>query len=273
MEIGNWNRMEVTAIESEGIYLTDGLDEALLPARFAPGNVKPGNAIEVFIYTDNDGNKIATTEKPNAFAGDFTYMRVKEVNEHGAFLGWGISKDLFLPYSEQRGALQKGEYVVVFIYVDKKSSRVAATQRWQKHLKEEITVKEGDEVELLIAEESALGYKAIINNSYEGLLYRNEVFEELEPGDRRKGYIRVIRDDGKIDLRLHKEGYAQVEDLKSKILEALKNCNGKLPLGDKSDANQIYSLLGISKKAFKKTIGALYKERKITISDTETKLL
>ncbi|MBL0102334.1 MAG: hypothetical protein IPP51_00305 [Bacteroidetes bacterium] len=239
MDIGQYNRLEVNSITSTGIFLTDGIDEVLMPAKHAPGGLRPGNSIDVFVYLDNENRPIATSIKPNAVVGDFVFLTVKDVNEHGAFLDWGISKDLFVPYAEQRGSMKIGEEYLVHVFIDDHSGRIAATQRWSNYLSESDELSDGDEVELLIAEETEMGFRAIINNSHEGLLYRNEVFEDIQPGDKRRGFIRLIRPDGKIDLRLRPEGYAHVENTRHQILEYLKKHKGKIPLGDKSDATHL----------------------------------
>jgi predicted RNA-binding protein (virulence factor B family) len=200
-------------------------------------------------------------------------LKVKEVNNFGAFLDWGISKDLFVAYSEQRNPMAIGERHLVYIFVDELSGRLAATERWHKHIQMPDDIEEGEEVQLLIAEKTDLGWRAIINNTCEGLIYQDEVFRELKLGDLVRGYVRLIRDDGKVDLRLQPEGYSNVENTTTAVMHSLEQNNGVLPIGDKSPAEDIYRILKISKKTFKKTIGALYKQRLVEISDNEVKLV
>ena len=274
IEIGKYNELEVKSKSSVGIYLTDDGDDVLLPSKYVPDGVEAGDMLKVFVYLDNENRPVATTLNPLAEVDDFAFLTVKEVNEHGAFLDWGIAKDIFVSYAEQRGQMEAGKKYLVFIFIDEVSGRIAATSKWLKHLDNDFSdLSNGDEVELLIAEKTDLGFKAIINNNHEGLLYQNEIFDELNPGDRKRGYIKQIREDGKIDLRLQPEGYSHIEDTKLIILKKLEANKGALSLGDKSTPEDIYQQLKISKKAFKKTIGGLFKERKITISDYEIRLI
>src|SRR4051812_6807551 len=210
IEIGKFNILNVKSDTSVGVYLTDGDADVLLPKRYINENLENGDEVKVFVYLDNEGRPVATTEKPFAEINEFAYLKVKEVNEHGAFLDWGISKDLFVAYSEQRSRMASGEKFVVYIFEDDRSGRIAATEKWSRFLQPPDDLEEGDEVQLLIAERTNLGWRAIINNSYEGLLYENEVFSDVKPGLITRGYVRVIRDDGKVDLRLQPEGYGNV---------------------------------------------------------------
>ncbi len=274
IEIGKHNELEVKSKATIGLYLTDGEDDVLLPVKYVPYGTEVGDKLEVFVYLDNENRPVATTLKPLATVGDFVFLTVKDVNDHGAFMDWGIAKDVFVSYAEQRGDMVVGNKYLVHLFIDDISGRIAATTKWSKYLADDTSeLFSGDEVELLIAEKTDLGYKTIINNKYEGLLYKNEVFEEINIGDGKRGYIKNIREDGKIDLRLQPEGYGHIEDTKLVILKQLEKNNGVLALGDKSSPEDIYSRLKISKKAFKKTIGGLYKERRITISDFEIKLI
>jgi predicted RNA-binding protein (virulence factor B family) len=273
IQIGQYNELEIVKKGPGGLILTDGKDEITLPYKFAPETFHPGEKIEVFVLNDSDNNLIATTEEPLAIVGDFACLQVLEVNEYGAFLDWGISKDVFVPFREQRVPMKVGYSYVVYIYLDEESSRIAASSKWSKFLSTDLKLKVEDEVQLLIAEQTDLGFKAIINNKYLGLLYKNEIFEPLETGDKKKGYIKQIREDDKIDLCLQIKGYEHIEDTKYKILHLLEINKGTLELGDKSSPEEIYQKLKISKKAFKKTIGGLYKDGLVTISDYKTTLV
>ena len=274
LSIGQYNNLEVKTKAAIGLYLSDGEDDVLLPVKYVPHGTEVGDNLDVFVYLDNENRPIATTLKPFASVGDFEFLTVKDVNDHGAFMDWGIAKDVFVSYAEQRGEMVVGKKYLVHLFVDDVSGRIAATTKWIKYLDDDISELEtGEEVELLIAEKTEMGYKAIINNRYEGLIYKNEVFEEISIGDKKRGYIKNKRDDGKIDLRLQPDGYGHIEDTKLIILKQLELNKGVLALGDKSSPEDIYRQLKISKKAFKKTIGGLFKERKITISDNEIKLI
>jgi len=284
IDIGKYNDLTVLKDTPIGLYLGDSEDmdeseEILLPRRYAPEDANIGDKLNVFVYLDNDIRPVATTQNPFAVVGEFAFLRVKEMNEHGAFLDWGLDKDLFVPYSEQTGEPQQGKEYLVYIFIDERSGRIAATQKWSQVTGndpdeyEEDGLKNGSKVNLLIAQQTEAGYKAIINNKYQGLLYRNEVFEPLHPGDKKEGYIKQIREDGKIDLSLQKQGYSHITDTKQVLLEKLKAAKGVLPLGDKSSPEEIYDKLNMSKKVFKKTVGGLYKERIISVGDFEIRLL
>lgn len=259
---GTYNTLSITKIVDFGVYL-DGGDsgEILLPMKWVPENTKPNDNLEVFIYFDSSDRLIATTMKPYAMVGDFAFLRVKAVNDVGAFLDWGLEKDLLLPYREQTYTVIKDEYYPVFIFSDSQG-RLAATMNLDKCIDKDTTVlKEGEEVDLFIYSATDLGFKAIINNRFEGILYANEVFRRLHRGERTKGLIKKIREeDGKIDLTLYKMGYEnKIEELSTLIISKLKENNGFLAISDNSPAEDIYSLFGMSKKNFKKAIGNLYK--------------
>jgi predicted RNA-binding protein (virulence factor B family) len=268
-DIGKFNTLKIAKAVDFGLYLDGGdLGEILLPRRYVSEGVKAGNSVEVFLYFDSDDRLIATTEKPLARVGDFAFLEVVAVNAVGAFLNWGLSKDLFVPFSEQRPPMKAGRKYVVFVYFDNASRPIAATAKIEKHLsKQPAPFKSNQEVDLLIYGRTELGYKAIIDNSHGGILYKNEVFRELRPGDRVTGYIRKVRDDGKIDLRLDKPGYGGVGNLADQILAALKANDGFLEVTDKSPAELIGRLFGTSKNAFKMAVGALYKKRLITLDE------
>jgi len=274
LEIGKYNELIVKSKAAIGLYLHDGHESVLLPARYVPENTAVGDVMKVFVYLDNENRPVATTLKPNAELGDFAFLTVKDVTSHGAFLDWGIAKDIFVAYQEQRTEMQTGKKYLVYLFMDDFSGRIAATSKWGKHI-DKLTddLSEGDEVQLLIAEETDAGFKAIIDNRYEGLIYRNEIFQPLKEGDVKKGFIKFVREDGKIDLTLQKQGFKNVLDTKDMILEKLKENHGILELGDKSSPEDITRALNISKKVFKKTIGTLYKDRLISVRDYEIRLV
>lgn len=275
VQIGNYNTLQIIKKVDFGFYL-DGqeLGEILLPKRYASESMKVNDAIEVFIYKDSEDRLIATTEKPYAQVGEFAYLKVVAVSADGAFLDWGLSKDLLAPFREQKMTMKEGKSYVVAVFLDKLSMRVAASSKIERHLdKSEIDVVENQEVDILIANETDIGYNAIVNNKFIGLIYKNEVFQPIAKGMKCKAYIRKIREDGKIDLSLTKSGMEKITDLAPRIMAELKNNNGFLPLNDHSSAEQIYELFQESKKAFKKAIGTLYKQRLITLNDDGIRII
>lgn len=268
-EIGKLNQLEVVKEVDFGIYLDGGnLGEILMPKRYVPEGTMPGDIIEAFIYLDSEDRLLATTEKPLAMVDDFALLEVVSVAPVGAFLNWGLPKDLFVPFREQRKPMEVGEKYLVYVYLDENSKRIAASSKIEQFLDNiPIDYDENEEVDLIIVNETDLGYNAIIDNSHLGVLFKNEVFQTLHPGDRMTGYIKKIRPDGKIDLRLDKVGYEKIGGFADEIMEKLKQNNGFLPLTDKSSPEEIYQTFGISKKNFKAAIGALYKRRMITLEE------
>jgi len=267
VEIGKYNKLKIVKDLSFGVYLDggDGL-EILLPARSVPHNVKPGDELEVFLYHDNEGRIIATTTHPNAVVGEFQFMEVKEVNKMGAFLEWGIMKDLLVPFKEQKTPMKEGRWYIVYVYLDHVSKRIVASARLDKFLNNIPPEYEyNQEVDLLVADPTALGYKVIINNTHWGLVYFDEIFSPLAKGEHIKGYIKEVRDDDKIDVSLSPLGYKRVKTIEETIVEVLQNHSGKLGISDKSDPEEIYAMFHCSKKAYKQAIGSLYKQRRIVI--------
>lgn len=274
IKIGKYNDLRIVAKNSDGLSLSDGTREVLLPYSDVPKNAELGENIKVFVFVNKEGNTIATTQKALAQVNDFAFLTVVDVNEDGAFLDLGIGKDIYVPTREQKRTMQKGDSYAVHIYLDETNQRMLASSRLDKFIEEDdFDFDEGDEVSLLITEKTDLGYNAIIENRYIGLLYHNELFANLKLGERRKGWIKKVRVEGKIDLTLQPTGYGHILDTKDVIVEALRENGGKIVLGDKSSPEEIYNRFQISKSAFKKAIGGLYKERIITISDTEIKIV
>lgn len=275
IEIGKYNTLKIVKDLDFGVYLDGGNDlEILLPARYVPKNVKPGDEVEVFIYHDNEGRLIATTAKPHATVGEFKFMEVKSVNQVGAFLDWGIMKDLLVPFKEQKVAMKEGRWYLVYVRLDHVSQRIMASARIEKFLNNTPpTYKVNEEVNILVIDETEIGYKVIINNSHSGLLYHNEVFQRLEKGEERKAYVKAIREDEKIDLSLTKLGYDKIDGVASIILESLEAQGGFLGVHDKSEPELIYSLFRCSKKSFKQAIGTLYKQKRITIEEDGIRLI
>ena len=275
VEIGKYNKLKIVKDLDFGVYLDGGDDlEILLPARYVPRNVKPGDEVEVFIYHDNEGRIIATTAKPLAIVGEFQWMECKSVNDMGAFLEWGLMKDLLVPFREQKMPMREGKWYLVYVHLDHVTKRIVASARVDKFLDNVPPVYEfNQEVDLLVADETEIGYKVIINNLHWGLVYHNEIYRRLERGEHLKGYIKEVREDEKIDVSLTRLGYEKVEGIAGIILDALKVQNGFLPVHDKSPAEEIYSLFGCSKKSFKQAIGALYKKKLISIEPAGIRLI
>lgn len=267
--IGNYNKLKVVKHVDFGIYM-DGeeLGEILMPTRYVPANTQPDDELEVFIYRDSEDRLLATTEKPFAVVGSFAYLKVMAVNTIGAFLDWGLPKDLLVPFREQKQNMERGRSYIVYVYLDVQSQRIAATAKIDKYLdKIPADYIPGQEVELIISDRTDLGYKVIINQSHKGIIYKNEVFQALQTGQTIKGYIKTIREDGKIDACLQKPGYKKVENLEEKIIGIIREDGGRTSINEKTSPEIIYDMFGVSKKAFKMALGALYKKRIIDFDE------
>ena len=267
IELGRMNRLTVVKAVDFGLYLDGGREgEILLPSRYVPENTQRGDEIDVFLYLDSEERLIATTEHPKAMVGDFAYLQVAWVNNFGAFLDWGLMKDLFVPFREQKMKMLKGQSYIVHLHIDEESYRIMASAKVERYLSKDMPpYKEGDEVDVLVWQKTDLGFKVIVDNRFGGLLYDSEVFRSLHTGDRTKAYIKQVRPDGKLDLTLNLHGKAAVDDFSEVLLEHLHKNGGKTSLGDKSPAEEIYAMFGVSKKVFKKAVGDLYKRRLIEI--------
>lgn len=266
IQVGVYNTLKVSRKVEFGFYLDDGKDGILLPKRFAPKGLRIGDEIKVFLYHDSDNRLIATTQQPKGIVGDIVQLQCVSTTEHGAFLNWGLMKDIFVAKSQQLTRMNKGGEYLVKIYIDEQTGRIAATEKIEKQISNDaLTVKEMDEVDLYVQRESDMGYVMIINGKHTGLLHANEVYRNIQIGDRLKGFIKTIRPDNKIDLVLDKRGYERIENEAEKILRLLKEYNGFLPYHDKSDPKNVYNFFGMSKKTFKMTLGALYKQQKINL--------
>lgn len=272
--IGQYNDLRIINKTEAGLILTDGEKEVLMPYTDVPKNAEIGENVNVFVFMNKDGRLHGTTKKPLACVGDFAFLTVvDEAEDGGAFMDIGIGKDVYVPKREQKRPMFKGDKHVVYVFLDESNDRMLASSKLVNYVEEEnFDLEEADEVSLLIVDRSDLGYNAIIDNKYIGLLYTNELFDELNPGEERKGWIKKIRVEGKIDLSLQPMGYGHILETKDVILADLKDSGGVISLGDKSTPDDVYHRFKISKSAFKKAIGGLYKERLITISDHEIKL-
>lgn len=273
--LGKINPLKVVKEVDFGLYLDGGSDgEILLPKRYVPENTRVGDILPVFIYTDSEDRLIATTEKPYAMVGEFACLEVVSVNDVGAFMDWGLMKHLLVPFREQKMKMQEGGRYPVFVYVDFESKRITASAKLGKFIDNTHSELEaGQEVDLMIYQSTDLGWKAIVNQQYSGVLYKNEVFEQLENGQKLKGFVKQIREDDKIDLMLQKPGFEKIDDFAVRLHELLKDADGFLPVTDKSPADEIYNRFGISKKTYKKAVGDLYKKRIIVLDKQGIRLV
>jgi len=272
--VGAYNELEVIKSLDFGIYLKCDDVEILMPTKWVPPNTNIGDILNVFVFRDSDDRLIATTIKPYVTANTFAFLEAKQVNQVGAFLDWGMDKDLLVPFREQAQRMEPGFSYVVFVFVDEVTNRLVASSKINRFIEtEDITLQDGDIVDLLVYSETDLGYNAIINNLYSGLIYKNEIFEAIRIGDNLKGFVKYIREDKKIDLSLQKQGFELVDDVKWRILNLMKQNAGFLALSDNSSPEEIKSKLQISKKVFKKAVGALYRERLVKITDKGLELL
>ena len=264
IQVGVYNTLKVNRRVDFGFYLDDGNEGILLPKRFAPKDLRIDDEIKVFLYHDSDNRIIATTQEPKGIVGDIVLLKCVSTTGAGAFLDWGLMKDIFVAKSQQLHGMHPGGEYLVKIYIDKQTGRVAATEKIEFQLSNEtLTVKELEEVDLLVYRKSDIGYVMIINNLHTGVLHDNEVFRDINIGDKLKGFIKKILPNNKIDVLLGKSGYKRVEDESGKILRLLEENDGYLPYNDKSAPEDIYNFFGMSKKTFKMTCGTLYKQRKI----------
>ena len=272
IKVGSYNHLKVIRAVEFGVYLDDGNEGILLPKRFVPEGLSVEDHIDVFIYHDGEDRLIATTQKPYGTVGDIVRLKAISVTHQGAFLDWGLMKDLFVPKSKQLTGMRVGGEYLVKIYIDEQTGRIAATEKLENHLSNDhLTVKEMDTAELTIYRKTEIGYIVIINNQHTGLLHFNQVYQDIKIGDKGKGYIKKIRPDGTIDVVLGHPGYQRVEDETEKVMRLLQEHNGYLPYHDKSDPEDIYSFFGMSKKTFKMTTGNLYKQKKILFTKTGIK--
>ena len=274
IQLGKFNRLEVVKEVDFGVYLNGDEDgEILLPTRYVPDGCKPGDVLNVFIYLDMDERLIATTLKPYVEVGQFAYLEVAWTNQFGAFLNWGLMKDLFVPFREQKMKMVKGNRYLVHVHLDEESYRIVGSAKVEHFLsKEKAPYERGEEVDCMVWQRTDLGYKVIIDNKFSGMLYKNEVFQEIRTGQKLRAFVKQVRTDGKIDLELQKGGAQKVDDFSEVLLDYIKQNGGKTSMNDKTDAEEIYHTFGVSKKTFKKAVGDLYKKRLIVLEEGGIKL-
>ena len=274
VKIGDFNRLKVKELARRegygpifGVYLEGGREgDILMPQKYVPEGIKPGDEIDCFVYLDQEERLVATTEKPLAKVGDFAWLKCSWVNEYGAFLDWGITKNLFCPFREQKKRMEVGNSYIVHIHVDEESYRLMASAKVEHYLSHDTpSYKTNDEVDLLVWQKTDLGFKVIVDNKFGGLVYQDQIFQYIHSGDRLKGYVAQVRADGKLDITLQPTGRRETEDFAQTLLQWLKDNGGECPLGDKSDAEDIKRMFQVSKKTFKRAVGALYKQHLIVL--------
>lgn len=268
MKLGQYNTLTIARDTNVGLFLTNGIQDVLLPNKYAPKTFEIGQELTVFIYLDHQERLVATTLEPKIYLNEFALLKVNYTNKFGAFLDWGLEKDLFVPFKEQARPMEQNKRYLVYMYLDEKTNRLVASSKLNQFLNNtELTVSPWEEVDLIVSHITDLGINVIINEKHKGLLYKNEVFEDLRTGDRIIGYIKNIRPDGKIDVSRNKAGFQKTDKFSEIILQELKQNNGFLPLHDNSHPQEIKSILSMSKKSFKAAIGTLYKQRLIVIDN------
>ena len=274
MKIGQYNSLKIDRDTQVGLFLTDGKDDVLLPNKYVPNVWEIGEELIVFVYLDHEQRPVATTLEPYILLNEFALLRVNYVNQVGAFMDWGMEKDILVPFKEQARPMEKGIRYLVYLYMDEKTNRLVASSKTNQFLSnDELTVENGEEVELIVSHITEVGINVIINEKHKGLLYKDQVYDDIRTGDRLRGYIKTIRPDNKIDVTLQMQGYQAIEPNAEKILSELRASRGFLRLNDDSHPEDIKTVLKMSKKTFKKAIGALYKDKLIEIKEDGIYLL
>ena len=269
IEIGKYAKLSVAKQVNMGYLMTNKEgEEILLPNNVVPENIKLEDKLKVFVYRNSRSEIVATTQTPNIILNEFAFLEVKSNTDHGTFLDWGLDKDLFVPFSEQTSKMKEGNWYLVYLYFDKKSERLAASTKTNKFIESvNVDLKTGQEINILITEKKELGYSVIINNRYKGMVYNNEVYRVINPGDKMNAYVKNVREDGKVDVNIQQLGYKNIEPDAEKIVEKLQENNGVLNLNDKSEPEDIQFALQMSKKAFKRAIGNLFKQKIVRIEE------
>ncbi|MDO1500864.1 S1-like domain-containing RNA-binding protein [Winogradskyella maritima] len=271
IHLGEYNTLYILRDTEPGLFLGDdeaGTNEVLLPNRYVPETFEIGDKIEVFVYLDNEERPVAITDKPYITKGDFALLRCNEVSKHGAFLDWGLVKELFCPFKEQAFKMKKGGWYLVHCYLDEETDRLVASSKTMRFLDNTtLEVAQFDKVDLIVSHPSDIGMNVIVNKKHHGLIYKDEIYKDISVGDKLEGIVKKVRHDNKLDISLSQIGYRNIEPNAQLILDALKDNSGFIPLHDKSSPEAIKEELQMSKKSFKKAIGSLYKDKQITIKD------
>lgn len=274
LQIGVYHTLKIDRETKVGLFLVNATDDVLLPNKYVPNDFELGDDLTVFVYLDHEERPVATTLKPLITLNSFAVLKVNYINKFGAFLNWGMEKDLFVSFKEQARPMEKDKRYIVTMYLDKQTGRLAASSKINQFLdKEPLDIEVGQEVDLMVSHITEIGINVIINGKFRGLAYQNEVFETVSPGYKTKGYIKTIRPDGKIDVSFQKQGFEAIDDSSQQVLEALKQNDGVLRLNDNSHPEEIKSVLKMSKKTFKKAIGSLYKQKLIDINNDGIQLV
>ena len=275
INLGNYNTLEIVKMLDFGAYLTDGTEEILLPKRYVTEEMQIGDEVKVFVYKDSEDRPVATTETPKALVGDFAFMKVKSVNNTGAFMDWGlIAKELLVPFREQKVKMQEGRYYVVYVYLDDASQRIVASAKLDKFLDNTLPhYQPNDKAQILVSGRTDLGFKVIVDNLFSGMIYHNQIFTDVNVGERHSAIVRQVRPDGKIDLQLGLLPKQRVGDLSTKILNYLRSNNGSMEVHDGSSPEVIRAIFACSKKDFKKALGHLFKDHKVEILPNGVRLV
>lgn len=275
IRLGEYNTLEILRETDPGLYLGDTQENVvLLPHRYKPENFNIGDMLEVFVYLDYDERPVATTLTPHVLLNDFGYLHCSDVNEFGAFMDWGVQKQLFVPFKEQARPMKVGNWYIVYMYMDMQTNRLVGSSKTNKYLNNDtVTLKKFDQVSIMVTHITDLGANVIINGTHKGLIFINDIFEDIRTGDTLKAFVKSVRDDNKIDVVLQSPGYRSIEPNANFILEELKAAGGFMSLHDKSDPQDIKNELGMSKKSFKKAIGTLYKDKQIQIKQDGISLI
>ena len=272
IKLGDWNELKIKRFTEHGAQLDGGsVGKILMPARYVQRNMRPGQMVTVFVYLDQSDRLVATTETPLARVGDFAFLEVAWVNEHGAFLNWGLMKDLFVPFSEQKMRMEQGRSYLVHIHIDEETHRIVASAKVERYLQEPARKEyyRGRDVEVLLWHKTPLGFKVIVDNAYPGLIYDNQIYTELHSGERHIGQVITLREDGRMDVALGRIGKGRFRDFAEQLRDELAAASdGRLPFNDHSSAEEIAERFGVSKKTFKRAVGALYRNREITIEES-----
>ena len=272
IKLGDWNELKIKRFTEHGAQLDGGsVGKILMPARYVQRNMRLGQMVTVFVYLDQSDRLVATTETPLARVGDFAFLEVAWVNEHGAFLNWGLMKDLFVPFSEQKMRMEQGRSYLVHIHIDEETHRIVASAKVERYLQEPARKEyyRGRDVEVLLWHKTPLGFKVIVDNAYPGLIYDNQIYTELHSGERHIGQVITLREDGRMDVALGRIGKGRFRDFAEQLRDELATApDGRLPFNDHSSAEEIAERFGVSKKTFKRAVGALYRNREITIEES-----
>ncbi len=275
IDLGRWNELEITRFTDHGAYLDAGdVGEILMPKAYVERQMRPGDRVNVFVYLDGEERLVGTTETPLACVGEFACLEVSWTNKYGAFLDWGLMKDLFVPFREQKRDMEIGDSHIVYIYIDEETHRIVASAKVEKWLRPASThdYYRGKEVDMLVQQRTPLGFKVIVDNAYSGLIYDDQIYESIHSGDRMKGYIVDVRPDGKLDVSIQRIGKGRFRDFAETLYEELQQAGGTLPYSDRSSSDEIAQRFGVSKKTFKRAVGTLYREKKIALNENSITL-